>query len=237
MIKVLVAEDNIEQNIMLSNFLTKDEEIKLIGMTFNGLDTINSYISNKPDILILDIKIPKMNGIEVLNALDKIEDEKEKCNVILTTGELTEYFPQKLNKVYALFSKPFDFNTLLHSIHQIYNNSKKTKPDPRKICNEIFQKLGFDLFKLGTKLLEEAVIFSLGNPECSNNLYEIYKNLSKKTKIPPNKIKWKIDNTINSMYRFTSKKTIKEVFCSYDGRKPTTKYIIFLVISKIKYGF
>lgn len=39
------------------------------------------------------------------------------------------------------------------------------------------------------------------------------------------------------MYRFTSKKTIKEVFSSYDGRKPTAKYIIFLVVSKIKYEY
>lgn len=237
MIKVLVAEDNIEQNIMLSNFLTKDESIKIIDMTFNGHDTLNSYISNKPDILILDTKIPKMNGIDVLNALDKIEGEKEKCNIILTTGSSSECLPQKLKKVYALFSKPFDFNTLLHSIHQIYNNNEKIKPDHRKICNDIFQRLGFDLFKLGTSLLIEAVVFSLENPECSNNLYEIYKNLSQKTKIPPNKIKWKIDNAVNSMYRFTSKKVIKEVFSSYDGRKPTAKYIIFLVIRKIKYGY
>lgn len=234
MIKVLVADDNIEQNVMLSNFLTKEEDIKVIPMTFNVVNTLKEYLSTRPDVLILKSKPSQMNECEILNALDEFEDERIKCNVIILADEITEILPPKINKVFKVINQASNFNAILHSIRQMHNYNKKLKPNYQEMCENIFLELGFNLYNLGTKLLIKTIVFLSENKNyVNNNMYEIYHKLSQSIGISAKQIKWNIDNAVNSMYRFTSKRKIHEVFYDYDGRKPTTKYLIWLTLNKI----
>ena len=75
MIRVMVAEDCMEQYYDCCEFLTKDKDIEIISRTVDGKSTIKEYLSNKPDILLLDLELPNLNGIEVINklSLDIIE--------------------------------------------------------------------------------------------------------------------------------------------------------------------
>ena len=234
MIKVLVADDNIEQNVKLSNFLTKEEDIKVISMTFNIVNTLSEYLSTKPDVLIFKSRPSKMDEREILNALDEYEEERRKCNVIILTEEITEILPPKINKVFNVIKQTSNFSAILHSIRQMYDYNKKIKPNYKEICENIFLELGFNLYNSGTKLLIKTIVFLLENKSYDrNNMYEIYNELSHKEKISAKQIKWNIDNAVNSMYRYTSKHKLKEVFKEYDGRKPTAKYLIWLTINKI----
>lgn len=78
MIRVMVADDNVDINNMYCKFLTKDKDIKVISQTTDGQETIEKYQELKPDLLLLDLEMPKIDGLEIINLLSKIPNEKTK---------------------------------------------------------------------------------------------------------------------------------------------------------------
>ena len=81
MVQVMIAEDNIELSSMYCRFLTKDKNINIISKTRDGESTVEMYQALKPDVLLLDLDMPKLNGLEVINRISKDSDEKNKCNI------------------------------------------------------------------------------------------------------------------------------------------------------------
>ena len=68
-ITVLIADDNVELTSVLSSYLTKDEAIKVVNIAYDGESAIKAYLKYAPDVMILDLKMPKKNGIQVLDTL------------------------------------------------------------------------------------------------------------------------------------------------------------------------
>ena len=82
---VLIVDDNPESVMMLAFILKSDY---VIFKASNGPDAIESAIKNNPDIILLDVLMPKMDGYEVLGRLKEAEETKD-IPVIFVTG-LTE---------------------------------------------------------------------------------------------------------------------------------------------------
>lgn len=64
MIKVLIIDDSSVQQELLAHILSEDPEIKVIDKASNGEEGARKACSKKPDVIIMDIHMPKMNGIE-----------------------------------------------------------------------------------------------------------------------------------------------------------------------------
>lgn len=62
MTRIMVAEDNTHIFSCYQNFLSKDKTIEIVGHALDGESAVDMYIETKPDILILDLKLPKKNG-------------------------------------------------------------------------------------------------------------------------------------------------------------------------------
>ena len=86
MSRVLIADDNKNMTLTFSNFLTKEKNIEIIGIVNNGIDALNTYFEKKPDVLLLDLDMPKMNGLEVIEKLSNDVQEKKKNNIIVISG-------------------------------------------------------------------------------------------------------------------------------------------------------
>jgi CheY-like chemotaxis protein len=67
--KILIIEDN-EQNMYLMTFLLENYGYKII-QAFNGKDGIRLTQETKPDVILLDIQLPEMNGYQVAEELRK----------------------------------------------------------------------------------------------------------------------------------------------------------------------
>ena len=62
-ITVLVADDNNDFTTTLSNYLEKEEEIEIIGIAKDGNEAYEMAVQLKPDILLLDIIMPHLDGL------------------------------------------------------------------------------------------------------------------------------------------------------------------------------
>lgn len=84
MIKILIADDQLLLRESISFILNNDEEIEVVGEAGNGLEVIEQCKKLKPDIILMDMEMPKMDGINATKAI------KDSCNakvIILTTFE------------------------------------------------------------------------------------------------------------------------------------------------------
>ncbi len=73
MIKILIVDDNKNMQIILNNLLV-DEGYDVISAT-NGKDGLVAVIEQSPDLVLLDIRLPEMNGIDILQQITKFEKE------------------------------------------------------------------------------------------------------------------------------------------------------------------
>ncbi len=82
MIKILIAEDHHMVRAGLKAFLQQDTGIEVVGEASDGPETLETTRQLKPDIVILDIGLPKLNGIQILR---QISDAKLNSKVIILT--------------------------------------------------------------------------------------------------------------------------------------------------------
>ena len=120
MIKVMIADDDLHLSNLFCEILSKDKEIEIIKKTHTGVETINQYLFLKPDVHILDLDMPILSGIEVLNFLCNYSTEEQcKCNVLIISGHLKDYTIQKASKVFEVIETPFDVTILPNFVHNI----------------------------------------------------------------------------------------------------------------------
>lgn len=88
-VKIMITDDHSMIREGLKNLLELDGDIEVIEEAENGEECLQKLLTVKPDVLLLDINMPKMNGLEVLKSL---KDAKSKVKVlVLTVHNETEY--------------------------------------------------------------------------------------------------------------------------------------------------
>jgi two-component system chemotaxis response regulator CheB len=86
MVKVLVVDDSAFMRNALSNMLSSDPEIKIVGTARDGLEAIEKIAALKPDIITMDVEMPRMDGISALKHIM----EKTPLPVIMVSSITTE---------------------------------------------------------------------------------------------------------------------------------------------------
>ena len=73
MVKVLIVDDSVFMRTVIRDMLAKDASLEIVGTASDGLDALEKIQSLNPDLVTLDIEMPKMNGLEVLKELQKVQ--------------------------------------------------------------------------------------------------------------------------------------------------------------------
>ncbi len=122
--KVLIVDDQYGIRLLLLEVFSKDGY-----QTFqaaNGKDAINIVHEESPDIVLLDMKIPGMDGLEILKHIKKINED---IKVIMMTayGELDMLEEATSNGVLTHFTKPFDIDELRTAVKEALGESVNKK--------------------------------------------------------------------------------------------------------------
>ena len=83
MIDVLIADDSAVQTEQLSNVLSKEKDFKILKISRDGIEALNDYIALNPTAFILDLDMPKMSGLDVINQLSNDTNFDSKKNIIV----------------------------------------------------------------------------------------------------------------------------------------------------------
>ena len=132
-LRALIVEDEKPARELVKAFLKDHENIELIGECDNGFDGVKAINEMKPDIVFLDIQMPKLTGFEMIELLDEVPD------VIFTTA-----FDQYAIKAFELSAvdylmKPFSKKRFSEAIEKVYHriSQNKEKPKIQELANQV----------------------------------------------------------------------------------------------------
>jgi len=138
-IRVVIADDNREFCLLLKEFLEQQEGIKVVDCANNGIEAIRMIHEQTPDVIILDIIMPHLDGIGVLENLVS-DGFMNRLKIIVLTAFGREIVTSKAIELGAHYYmlKPFDFNVLTERIRQLANgkNVSTIMPPSGKMGSE-----------------------------------------------------------------------------------------------------
>ncbi|RPI04508.1 MAG: DNA-binding response regulator, partial [Ignavibacteriae bacterium] len=121
--RTIIVDDEEPARLVLREFLSAHEEIKIVAECANGFDAVKAITDSQPDLLILDIQMPKLNGFEVLELVDRPP------SVIFATAY--NQYAVKAFEVHAVdyILKPYSKERLTEALDHAKEHLKK-KPLP-----------------------------------------------------------------------------------------------------------
>src|ERR671919_1270621 len=91
MVKVLIADDQALVRTGFRMILDAENDVEVTGEAADGLEAIAAAQSERPDVILMDVRMPNMNGIEATRRLVDKDDVDPIRVLILTTFDLDEY--------------------------------------------------------------------------------------------------------------------------------------------------
>ena len=115
--RVVIVDDNEDITSVLSDILDIGG-FNIVGIGHDGKEAVSLYRKHKPDFILLDVRMPIMDGIQ---ALKEIKDENPNANVIMITADDGTGIIQELKKLNAtaIIVKPFKIETIFETIKNI----------------------------------------------------------------------------------------------------------------------
>jgi two-component system response regulator DegU len=122
-INIVLADDHVLVRNGIKSMLESDTEINVVGEASNGTEALETAKALKPDILVLDIRMPEMTGLEAVAKLDQYAPQTK--GVILSMHDSEEYVIQALDAgAYGYMLKDIDKNEFIKALKQIYKGNK-----------------------------------------------------------------------------------------------------------------
>jgi len=113
----MIADDSSSIRLVLEDILSIGEH-EVVYQAENGVEAVEKYFSLKPDILLMDLTMPKKDGLTALKEIKKIDPDAK--IIMLSAADSMKLIDDCLEAGAVTFiSKPFDFNMVLKAIREI----------------------------------------------------------------------------------------------------------------------
>mgnify|MGYP005781154993 FL=1 len=126
-ITILIADDNADFATTLVGHLSKENDMEVVGIARDGKEAYEKILEMKPDVLLLDVIMPYLDGLGVLEKLNAANIEKRPTCIMLSAVGQTKITQKAISlgaEYYVV--KPFDIDVLINRIRDI----KNYKPTP-----------------------------------------------------------------------------------------------------------
>lgn len=185
-IKIIIADDHPLMRSSIQDNLTKaSPNIEVIGQCCDGLDLLDLLKFKKPDIIILDVEMPRMDGLEVLKRIR--EEYGDSFKILIFSANSSNYTNLKLMQLGAegIIYKSSSTDDLIEAIHTVhkgsvyFNDSIAFKMlvnshNLKKVSLEEFNDLDFEILRL---LCEQKNAFEMSS-ELNLSVHTINKHRS-----------------------------------------------------------
>ena len=251
-ITILIADDNIDFTRTLSAYLEKMEDIEVVGIAKDGNEAIEIIKGTHPDILLLDVIMPHLDGIGVLEKLNETTMTKKPISIMLSAvGQ--DKITQKAISLGAQYYvvKPFDIEILIKRIRDLryyqpsQNNNfiaRESKPQYIDISPEK-KKDERNLEALpahikGYQYLREAIMMVVNDIEVINQITkQLYPDIAKKFHTTPSRVERAIRHAIEVAWSRGKADEVENIFgytVSATKGKPTNSEFIAMIADKLR---
>ncbi|GAB3052287.1 sporulation transcription factor Spo0A [Virgibacillus ainsalahensis] len=250
-ISVCLVDDNKELVQLMEDYFDDQEDIEVIGTAYNGRDCLTMMEDLEPDVLVVDIIMPHIDGLAVLNTLRSTE-RKSVPNVIMLTAFGQEEVMKKAVALGASYFilKPFDLDNLADQIRQVKGSNaistgtrnvgrkeKQVKDIEASITN-IIHEIGVPAHIKGYMYLREAITMVYNDIELLGSVTKVlYPDIAKKFNTTASRVERAIRHAIEVAWSRGNIDSISALFgytVNISKAKPTNSEFIAMVADRLR---
>lgn len=252
-----IADDNREFCEILTDYFAEYEEIEVAFVCHDGLKTLEYIRRKQPDILILDMVMPHMDGLGVLEGINALELEQYPRTIVLSAvGQ--EQITQKaigLGAEYYIV-KPFNLDILMKRINQLAGNDETEQgkmqyakailagrsdggeKDLEIEITNIIHEVGVPAHIKGYQYLRDAILMVVEDMELLGAVTkELYPAIAQNNHTTPSRVERAIRHAIEVAWNRGRLETINDLFgytVQHDKGKPTNSEFIAIIADKLR---
>ncbi len=248
-VKVMLADDNLEYCQVFEEFFADHSEVEVIGIAYDGFQCLDLLEEQEPDVLVLDVIMPNMDGIGVMEELNRQGRNREMKVIMITAFDHQDVIPRvpKLGADYFI-RKPFDLGIMGERIQQLKEplpgaGYQAAVPSPRKEnpeirVTEIMHKIGVPAHIKGYNYLREAITMVIEETELLGAVTRrLYPLIAEKYKTTPSRVERAIRHAIEVTWDRGDFEAITGLFGSVvirDKGKPTNSQFIAKIADNLR---
>lgn len=251
---VAIADDNEKMLNMLEEIINIDNELNVVGKAKNGEEMCQIIKDKRPDVVLLDLIMPKMDGLTVMENVnhDKSMAKPPYFIVVTAVGQerITEDAFDKGANYYVM--KPFNNEILLNriktvrkvfrnhdkKIEEIIENTQIREEDLENRVTDMLHEIGIPAHIKGYHYLRDAIIMAVEDMDVLNAITKVlYPTVAKKYQTTSSRVERAIRHAIEVAWSRGKLDTLDELFgytVSNGKGKPTNSEFIALIADTIQ---
>ena len=258
-ISVLIADDNQEFSHTLTNYINSQEDMEVVGAAKDGNEAIDMINNKNPDVVLLDVIMPHLDGIGVLEKVRTMTN-KPICIMLSAVGQ--DKITQKAIALGAEYYvvKPFDIEVLIKRIREIRfykpqdNNNFITKNTQQSyieiaeggdkeqnleaLVTNLIHEVGVPAHIKGYQYLREAIMMVVKDIDVINQITKsLYPQIAYKFNTTPSRVERAIRHAIEVAWGRGDQKMVEKIFgytISASKGKPTNSEFIAMIADKLR---
>jgi two-component system response regulator (stage 0 sporulation protein A) len=259
-IQVVIADDNREFSDILYEYLNSQSDIEVTGIAGDGLEAYDMIVSKMPDIAILDIIMPRLDGLGVLEKINTTEMKKRPLFIILSAvgqDKITQRALALGAEYYVV--KPFDMDVLVSRIRQLMvtkhsNIMRSQQPGDARAASfatqpknlevevtNIMHEIGVPAHIKGYQYLRDAIMMVVKDLDIINSITkQLYPSIAKEYNTTPSRVERAIRHAIEVAWSRGQIEAIDALFgytVSLGKGKPTNSEFIAMIADKLRLEF
>lgn len=261
-ITVLIADDNEEFSKTLATYLTNQKDMEIIGIAKDGTEALDIIKEKSPDVAILDVIMPHLDGIGVLERLNSSNSLNKKPICIMLSAVGQDKITGKAIALGAEYYvvKPFDIELLIQRIREIKNfkpngsnhflrnetkrtpyiNLKTTKSEDHleALVTNVIHGVGVPAHIKGYQYLREAIMLVVNDIDVINQITKtLYPEIAQKFGTTPSRVERAIRHAIEVAWGRGEVDLMENIFgytVSAAKGKPTNSEFIAMIADKLR---
>ncbi len=253
-LSVAIGDDNDRILEILGEMISSDKELTLVGKANNGEEVYQIIQNEEPDVVLLDLIMPKMDGLSVMEEVRKNKNLKKHPNFIVITAvgqeQITEDAFRKGASYYIM--KPFHNETVLNRIKYIRNelhSQNKPRNDSailkdtlennlESLVTNMIHEIGIPAHIKGYHYLRDAIMMAVDDMDVLNAITKIlYPTVAKRYQTTSSRVERAIRHAIEVAWSRGKLDILDELFgytINNCKGKPTNSEFIALVADTIR---
>lgn len=249
-VSVLIADDNKPFADSLCDYLKAKEKIASVSVAYDGEEAYGMIMETKPDVVLLDIIMPKRDGLSVMNriALSHLA-KKPMCIALSVTGSERimkacqdagcEYFLLKPQTSESIYDTIMSFGTKSgRTSFEIVPQDGKKEYDLEALVTEFIHELGVPAHIKGYQYVRTAIMMVVENMELLNYITkQLYPVIAKKYSTTSSRVERAIRHSIEVAWSRGRPETMNQIFgytIDTGKGKPTNSEFIAMVADRIR---
>ncbi len=246
-LRVLIADSNEDFRTILTEIISDEGDMTVISTAADGKEAVDLIIEQKPDVCLIDLVLPKLDGLGVLQQLAV---EGVNPAIILTSAFVTDSIMKKCSELGAAFfiSKPCDAASILSRIrlaHDLHNDKSAImsrevnfdeaheEPSLEAVVTDIIHEIGVPAHIKGYQYLREGIILAVNDMDVINAVTKVlYPEVAKKFNTTPSRVERAIRHAIEVAWDRGDLETLQKFFgytVSNIKGKPTNSEFIAMI--------